>query len=323
MKKDHFPWILLCLFVQLILHSVPIAGATDLNIAMVLWRGETKAESGFKETLDSLGYSVVYTIYDADQQRPDLARKLRHEFVPRIKQFDYVYSFGTTASQVAKGIVNDRIPHIFNIVTDPKASGIVDNLEFTGGNVCGVSHRVPLELQIKLAFQIKKFKKIGFFYNPREKNSEITSKRLGELGKKYGFEVIRFRSAPNTDLLMNHLKKLVETPSLVDSVYLPLDSHIVSNAAVIGETLKRAKIMSIGAQKEYIDHGALVGIVPDYYKLGEVAAQILDRHYRGEKLENIPVYTVEKSILIINETTREGLNISIPETLLKKAMRIQ
>ncbi len=323
MTKRIFPWIFLCLVFQLILHGSAAADSKDLNIAMVLWRGETKAEAGFKDTLDALGYSVAYTVYNADQKRPVLASKLRHEFSPGIKHFDYAYSFGTTASQMARGIVNNRIPHIFNIVTDPKASGVVESLESTGGNVSGVSHRISLDLQIKLALQIKRFKKIGFFFNPRENNSEIIGERLGELGKEYGFEVIGFRSAPNTELLKIHLQKLVDTPSMVDAVYLPLDSYIVSNAAIIGETLKRANIMSIGAQKEYIDNGALIGIVPDYYRLGVVAAKILDRHRRGEKLENIPVHTVEKPILIINETTRKFLDISIPEILLKKAMCIE
>lgn len=34
------------------------AGSKDLNIAMILWRGETKAEQGFKGGLKELGYTA-------------------------------------------------------------------------------------------------------------------------------------------------------------------------------------------------------------------------------------------------------------------------
>ena len=34
---------------------------------MILWRGETQAESGFKDGLNELGYSAEYIIMNADQ----------------------------------------------------------------------------------------------------------------------------------------------------------------------------------------------------------------------------------------------------------------
>ncbi len=319
MKKKISVWIIACLA----LSSCVFAGPQNLKVAMVLWRGETKAEFGLKDKLKELGYSVHYTIYNAEQNRSNLAHMLRMGLEPKHKQFDYIYSFGTTASQMTRRVVLDRIPHIFNIVTAPKEAGIVENMDSTGGNVSGISHSSSLELQIKSALQIKKFTKIGYFFNPREENSKITLEQLDSIGKNYKFEVVIFRCAPNSEMLLNYLQKLVETPSTVDAVYLPLDSYIISKASVLGEKLKIAKIMSIGAQKDYIDNGALLGLIPDYYQLGTVAAGIIDRHRKGEKLENIPVHTVRKPTLFINETTRKALGISISIELLKKATIIR
>ncbi|MFQ5936416.1 MAG: hypothetical protein ACE5LB_08420, partial [Acidiferrobacterales bacterium] len=53
-------------------HQTTLAGGKELNIAMVLWRGETEAELGFKEGLQELGYSVRYTILNAGQDRAAL-----------------------------------------------------------------------------------------------------------------------------------------------------------------------------------------------------------------------------------------------------------
>jgi putative ABC transport system substrate-binding protein len=88
---------------------------------------------------------------------------------------------------------------------------------------------------------------------------------------------------------------------------------------LIGSRLKTAKIKSIGAIKRFIENGALMGVVVDYYQLGKTAAGILDRHQKGEKLQNIPIKRVEKPYLVINKTTSDILNINIPEAVLEKA----
>jgi len=66
-----------------------------------------------------------------------------------------------------------------------------------------------------------------------------------------------------------------------------------------------------------------MGVVPDYYEMGRVAATIVDRHQKGEILQDIPVqqgYRIKEPTLMINKTTSEILNFSIPEALQKKAI---
>ncbi len=101
------------------------AGSKDLNIAMILWRGETKAEQGFKDGLKELGYSVQYTVMNASQDKTRLGHLLREDLKPKLKDFDYIYTFGTTVSKSTRFIVQDQVPHIFNIVAAPVKAGIV------------------------------------------------------------------------------------------------------------------------------------------------------------------------------------------------------
>jgi ABC-type proline/glycine betaine transport system substrate-binding protein len=49
--------------------------AENLRIAMVLWRGETPAEKGFKDGLKKLGYTAEFTVVNADQNRTTLRSK--------------------------------------------------------------------------------------------------------------------------------------------------------------------------------------------------------------------------------------------------------
>jgi len=61
----------------------------------------------------------------------------------------------------------------------------------------------------------------------------------------------------------------------------------------------------------------------DYYHLGRAVAKIVDRHQKGEKLQNIPIEKVEEPYLVINKTTSDILNIKIPEAVLKNATIVE
>ena len=290
---------------------------------MLLWRGETKAELGFKDGLKELGYSADYTILDAGQDRKNLRRILRNEIEPKFNDFDYIYTFGTTVSKVTKIFIQNRIPQLFNVVTSPVESGIVEGLEHTGGNISGVNDIIPISVQIESALKIVQFKRLGFLFNPREKNSMIQREKLHDIAKKLHFDVVDIRSPPALDMLQKNLQKLVDSFILVDAVYLPSDSYLISNAQLIGSQLRAAKVKSIGSIETFIQNGALLGVVLDYYKMGKVVAEILDRHQKGEQLKDIPVKQVYNTIepaLMINKTTSNALNFQIPEALLKRAV---
>ncbi len=120
-----------------------------------------------------------------------------------------------------------------------------------------------------------------------------------------------------------NLQKLIDKSVVVDAVYLPSDSFLISSAKLIGSQLRVAKIKSIGSIKAFIDNGALIGVVPDYYEMGRAVATIVDRHQKGEMLQDIPVhqgYRTKEPILMINKTTSDILDFNIPVALLKKAI---
>jgi ABC-type uncharacterized transport system substrate-binding protein len=301
----------------------PSAHAKDLKVAMILWRGETEAEKGFQDGLKRLGYSVRYTVWNAGQERNELGRLLREELKPKLKQFDYIYTFGTTASQATRTIVNDEVPQIFNIVADPVGAGIVQSMESPGGNISGASNQVSLQLQIETALKIMPVKRLGLLFNPREKNSMLIREKLSKIAQQLHIGLVDLRSPPAQDMLNANLRKLHNGSMVVDAVYLPQDSFLVSQAKLIGAELKAAKVKSIASIKEYVDDGALMGVVPDYYDLGKAAAMIVHRHQGGEKLQNIPVQTANEPVLVINQSTSRALNVDISEPFRSKATLVK
>ncbi|MEH6626001.1 MAG: ABC transporter substrate-binding protein [Motiliproteus sp.] len=301
--------ILLLLIPQVLQNSA--AGPIALDVTMVLWRGETEAERGFRDGLKARGYQVNYHLLNANQQRKDLANLLRSD-LDNLRKSDYIYSFGTTATKMVKQIISNHTPHLFNIVLDPVGSGIVDSLQHSGGNLSGVSHQLPLQSQLQAALKMGAIKRLGFFFNPRERNSELTRIKLIEVAKQFDIAVIELRCPPESNRLDHYLQQLSSHAIAVDAVYLPMDSYLISQAAKIGQALQQTRLISIGAQRTYIDNGVLIGFVPDYYDLGRVAASLLDRHYKGESLQQMGIYEAKTSRLLINERTLDHLKSSLP-----------
>jgi putative ABC transport system substrate-binding protein len=120
-------------------------------------------------------------------------------------------------------------------------------------------------------------------------------------------------------MLQQNLQGIADGKLQVDAVYLPADSFLISEANLIGAKLRAANVKSIGAVESYVTAGALMGIVPDYRELGMSVAKILDRHRKGEPLGRIPVEVTGEPILVINESTRAKIDVSIPESVLSKA----
>ena len=322
MKKILFNYIIFIMIITVISVFPIHADEKTLDIAMILWRGETDAERGFKEGLKELGYKVNLSVWDAAQDRKTLKSLLKSEVKPKLRKYDYIYTFGTTVTKATRTITKSRTtPHIFNIVSNPEKAGIKPGKE---KNVTGVSNKVPLDVQIESAMKVIPFKKLGFIYNPRENNSVAQRIEIEEISKsseeEYQFEVIPIKAAPEKNELEASLNKGLSKN--IDVLYLPLDSYLLSKVHIIGQFIKDNKVKSIGSQKKYITQGALIGFVADYRSLGREAAKIIDRHEKGEKIKNIPIYKVERPVLMINKNTVKLFNLDIPQEILDQAQLV-
>ena len=269
------------------------------------------AEKGFIDGLHEFGYKTEFFRYDVAQDLTKLGTALNH-IASQSDAFDYVYTFGTTISRRTQIVINNKIPQLFNVVTDPVGAGIMEGKGETRGNISGASDAVPVSKLLEITNELFRFQKLGLFFNPREKNSMLSRKKIYTRAKVLDFEVIDFRSPPVEQILQQNLQKLADNPAMVDAVYLPSDSFLVSNATLIGARLQSLKILSFGSVRNYIESGVLMGFVVDYYELGKAVAAIVDRNQRGEELQQIPVVRADFS-LMINQTTSDLLGVKIPE----------
>jgi putative ABC transport system substrate-binding protein len=146
---------------------------------------------------------------------------------------------------------------------------------------------------------------------------------LSELAAQWHFDVIDLRAPPAEDMLAQHLHHLADKSIAVDAVFLSSDSYMLTQSKFIGDSLKNARIKSIAPIKNFVDHGALVGMVADYYKLGQAMARMVDQHQQGTPLAQMPVQKDPEPLIVINTTTAALLQVTIPEAILRKATLIE
>lgn len=294
------------LFVMLLLLALP---AHALSIAMVLWRGETAAEESFRAELTRLGYQATITTYNADQDRNTLATLLRQQMLPKLDEYDYIYTFGTTATTMAKSLIANRKPLIFNVVSDPVGAGFLSEDKSQNNMVAGVSNMVPMTLQLANASKyLSTDKRLLLPFNPREQNTLLIADILLNEAKHYQWRVATWRIAPDPRRLDNELKRL-QQDAKNDIVFLAADSYLLSIAPRLLNALNAASIPTICSAELFVEHGCTVGTISSYESLGKMAAGIIHRHQQGAQLQDIPLQTDANPRLIMNSFEQPDVDI--------------
>ncbi|WP_353572192.1 ABC transporter substrate binding protein [Candidatus Albibeggiatoa sp. nov. BB20] len=309
-------FIISCLSLWLLSSTIQ---AKPLSIALVLWNGETIAEQSFKSELEQLGYQVTYEQINAEQSKKTLVLSVYDNLMPEIEKYDYIYTYGTTVSMLIKNLLQEKVPQIFNIVVAPVEAKLIESLQNTGGNISGASPAIDLALQLKNARKLFEFKRLGLFFNPRERNSLIIRQKLQVLAIEQGFKIIDLSLPPNTNQLDKHVQALKNNEMQLDAVYLPMDTFISTQAKKITDAMHSLNIKTIGANSAQLKQGILVGTIVDFAEMGRAAAQVVHQHQQSGTFDNIPVQLPQQPRFIINHTIAKQLNIGIPEPIQKYA----
>lgn len=289
--------------------TVPSAGK-QYRIAMLLYRGETDAERGFRKYLQSRNVNVEYIVRDASEDP-----KRFPEIVKEFKSLkpDLIYAFGTGATLALCGRADQQsdarfitnTPVVFNIVADPIGSGITNQLKSTERNITGVSHLVPLDSQLAALKAAANIKSIGVIYSLNEKNAVLSADALAAAAGKSGYSVVRYpvvaeQGADDLSGLKSAIAKIqADKPDLL---YLPSDSFLIRHADLVSDGLKKARIPSMSATETPIrKNGLTMGLVSPYVNAGALAGhkayQIL---VEGKDPAEIPVSGLDKFAFILN-----------------------
>ena len=303
----------------------PGAAAETKSVFMVLWRGETEVEKGFRAHFAEAGLPIDLTIRSLDRDTGRLPEIIAE--IDRARP-DLIYTWGTSVTlgiagrdpDLAEGPadypprISDR-PILFTMVSQPVRSRIVRSFGPTGRNLTGVSHIVPLETQISAMQAYMPVDRIAVIYTPTEQNSALIVEQLITLGHRLNIRIDDFPVPLDTvgHPVADALPDLVDQAAAAGPqfLYLGPDSFIGQYARRVTDLANARRLPSFASTELMLaSSDALYGLVASYQKVGRFTAMKAERILFGnEPAGEIPVEVLPEFSYIIRADVARYLGI--------------
>jgi len=236
----------------------------------------------------------------------------------RQRQPSLVVTLGSSATTLAHAEIKTA-PIVFCMVLNPQAAGLVQSMQSSGNNLTGASLDIPVKVQLEaLQSVVPTVKRVGVFYNPSE--TEKVVQPAARIASGMGLELVAIPVA-NADQLQGVASTLRSRQ--IDALWSVADSTVfASNRSVqflIRQTVE-ARIPFMGLAPDFVKAGALLALSVDYKDIGlqcaDQAAQVL----RGSAPSSLPVAVPRKVTLHINPTAARTIGVTVPKSVLDKAV---
>ena len=300
------------------------------QILMLLWRGETQVEAGFRSYVEERELPFDLIIRDAGQDPnriPDLVAEAR-----QLKP-DLIYTWGTPLTLGVVGSYDrvdparylTEIPVVFTMVAYPVESRIVPAFASSERNVTGTTHTVPVEAQIKAMRAYRPMKRLAVLYNPTEPNSVINIGELQRAARNLDFELLAksvpldHEGRPDPNVLPELVDRLAAREP--QFLYLGPDTFIGEHRQTLThEALHRHLPVFAATERPIFDSLVTLGLVAPYWHLGRFTAfkveQIL---LQGQKPWDIPIETLHRLTYFVKLPVARQLNLYPPLAILNYA----
>ncbi len=266
-----------------------------------------QSNAGFIAALDEAGIN-----YEVDQQNASgeqtncltIAEKLVSD------GNDLILAIATPAAQAVAGVTED-IPILLTAVTDPAASGLVNDNANPGVNVSGTSDLTPVKEQIDLLHELlPEAKTVGLLYCSAESNSEIQIEMAKEACDALGLGYEEY-TVPSSNEIQTVVESMV---GKVDVIYSPTDNVIAAGMTTVAMVATDNGIPCIVGEGGMVQAGGLATYGIDYFQLGYMAGeQAIEILTNGADVSTMPIgyLPAERCELTVNKTTADTLGIDI------------
>lgn len=302
----------------------------EFHVFMVLGRGESDNEYGFKDYLARRGLKVRYTVRNA-ASNPEKLEEIKDEI--RAAKPDLIYSWGTPQT---RGLVGPHdaedaspyirdIPVVFTFVAAPLDAKIVSSLEHPGRNVTGTVHIAPVAVQVNTILAYRPITKLGVVYNPLERNSVLA---VSDLAAEWGARGLTLIEAPVPSV--DEKPDASAVPGLVahcrergaEMLYIGPDTFIAfHNRKVVADKALELGLPTFSVTELIVrTEKAMLALASSSYGIGRFtgfkAEQVL---VGGVGPGDIPVETLRRFSVIINMPVAKQLSFYPPISLLNFA----
>ncbi len=282
---------------------------------------------GFKTKMTELGYvegeNITYDVQQTDFD-PVKYRQALDKFVE--EKVDLILVYPTEASLEAKAATQGTdIPVLF---TNANIEGLdlVDSIRQPGGNITGVRYPGPdmsakrVEIFQEIVPQAKRI------WVPYLKDYPIVPSQLEAMypaAEMAGITLIEVPVANFADLEATLVERANADDSGLDGILL-IDEPLGGSPdafAVTGKFAAEHQIPIGGVLQSTEDYASVFGITIDSIEVGQQAATLADKIFKGIQAGTIPVVSAE-SYIHLNYKAAQELGLSVPKGLLSQAREI-
>lgn len=277
-------------------------------------------QKGFVDTLKALNYQEgknIIILHKTVNSDIDLAKQTAEEYVQN--NVDIIVTWGNLPTRAAQEITKDsQIPIVF-FAADPVGQKFVESYQKPGGNLTGVDSALAttatkrLELFKQMA---PKISKILFFYN---NPGAVALTDMRTAATNLGVKLVekKVEDVEDLDQQMQNLKA-----EEFDAIYRTPDSIISPRTDQIIALSLKYKVPYSGTNNADTEKGGLMSYGTDFYKYGSQAAYFGDKIFKGQKPSELPVELPKETELYLNLKTAALLDLTIPDTFLRRANKI-
>ncbi len=294
------------------------AEAASIRVAVVETRkikAYDLALRGFTDVMHRHGYEPSFIEYDLGK-RPLSAE----EFKAAVEsiEVDIVLALGTTAARLVKE-ADAKIPSVFSMVSEPAQSGLLNIGKNEGTPMTGVCLDVPVEQQFRALLEVvPKARKVGVIYNPDETSFIVDEAKKAANRIGLGLVTYPVHSEAEVPEGLNHLRPRI------DALWLVGDRTVLTTQSLQYVFLFafQTNLPLMGLSDHFVRMGALLAVGPDYEDVGRQSGEIAAKILRGSNPEEVPVASPRKVQLSLNLRTAEIIGLTIPDTVVRKAVSV-
>ncbi len=282
---------------------------------------------GFKAKMTELGYiegeNILYDLQRTHMD-PQRGKQITGKFVE--DNVDLIFAFPTEPAVAAKAATQGtNIPVLFALA-GIEGNDLVKSVSKPGGNVTGVRFPGP-ELTIKrleiLHELVPDAKRIYLVYDPNYPTAPSSLEQLRSASLLMNLTLVE-DTVNNIDELNAALQKRSALDDIGIDAILIMPEVLTQTPDGFAAILKFAnehKIPIGGSISFTADLGAMFSLVPDNIEMGEHAAVLAHKIFKGTPPGKIMVVT-PNSRLRLNYKVIEELGLEVPEGLLGRADEI-
>jgi ABC-type uncharacterized transport system substrate-binding protein len=231
---------------------------------------------------------------------------------------DVIAAMAPPSALAAKGATS-TIPVVFQVGTDPVATGLVTSLARPGGNLTGVSilltELVPKRLEL-LSEMVPLARVFALLVNPNGSEAEPVIRVAQEAARAKGVQLL-ITKAGTKDEIDTAFATLVQMHA--DALVVGNDPLFDNRREQLVTLAARHAVPAISFFSSFATSGGLISYGPSltdtYRQVGTYAGKIL----KGAKPADLPVQQPTKFELVVNLKTAKALGLTVPQSLLARA----